>query len=328
MTTEVAVSVILPVRNGEKYFAECLRSLQEQTFKNFEVVIVNDGSTDSTAEIAASVGDSRFRVVQNPNPGLVGALNFGAQLSRADFIARFDADDVARRDRFAVQTDYLARHPGVGIVCSNAIVIDGAGNSVGRQLDSWRSESAVERGLQLQRRMKPIIHPTVMMRRSVFTELGGYRDYPAAEDRDLWLRAATITRLWRLPQCLVKYRMHSEGVSRLAARTQEVSSICAAIGAMVQRRRGVDIYVEYPQFAVAVRETVERQVGDLLDLRAAQQHLRDQLSSRGMAAGVQTGVNELLIRRRLVDPDASRRQAARMVREGAARVGGWLDRRQ
>jgi glycosyltransferase involved in cell wall biosynthesis len=112
------VSCLLPVYNGEQFIEEAVRSLLAQTLKNFELVVVDDGSTDSTPRKLAALNaeDQRLRILRQANGGIVAALNAGLGLCRAGYIARMDADDVAAPDRFEFQADYLDRHPGCVLV--------------------------------------------------------------------------------------------------------------------------------------------------------------------------------------------------------------------
>ena len=118
------ISVLLPVFNAEKYLYDSIKSVLEQTFQDFELIIVNDGSTDNSLEVIKKFTDQRIVLIDQPNKGLAAALNAGAAFCKGVFIARMDADDICSIDRFQKQADYLTRNPQVSVVSSAVIYID------------------------------------------------------------------------------------------------------------------------------------------------------------------------------------------------------------
>lgn len=217
-STLIAVSVVLPVFNGGKYLDEAITSIRNQKFNNFELIILNDGSTDQSIEVIkkhASV-DPRIVVVDRENKGLVETLNEGVRLAKADFIARMDADDIAMPDRLRTQIAYLHAHPECVCVGSDIEIMD----DKGRKLVVWsqlQTDAAIQSGAL--KGHGTICHPSAMFRKDAFVRCGGYRAemYPA-EDLDLWLRLGEVGSLANVDQVLLRYRMQPASISSKAAR--------------------------------------------------------------------------------------------------------------
>ena len=213
-----AVSILMPVRNEEKFLPAALRSLAAQSYEDWELVAVDDGSTDGTAGILARAAqrDPRVRVL-TCGKGLVPALNQGLAQCRAPLVARMDGDDVSHPARLAAQVAYLATHPGVGLVaCSfrhfprHRIGTGMAGYEKWQNLLS--THEAIVSDLFVE---SPFVHPSVMFRKSAVEGVGGYRDMGWPEDYDLWLRlAAAHTRFARLPGPLFFWRERPERTTR------------------------------------------------------------------------------------------------------------------
>lgn len=202
------LSVLLPVYNAGRFLAEALESLAAQTFPDFEVIAVNDGSTDGSAEIlrAAALRRPWLRVVDQPNGGVAAALNRAFAESRGALLARMDADDIALPRRFERQVAFLDRHPEVG-VCGTAIREFGPGTP--RVLAYPRFNSGIRARLVFG---SALAHPTVVMRRPVLqAEAGPYSGQ--FEDYDLWLRLAGRTEFANLPEVLLEYRIHAGQVT-------------------------------------------------------------------------------------------------------------------
>lgn len=206
------VSVIMPVYNAEVFIAQAIDSILEQTFKSFEFIIINDGSTDASLKIIRSYNDPRIRVVSRKNKGLVATLNEGIKLARGEYIARMDADDISYPDRFSQQVVYLDKNKDIDLVGSQIITMDEAGNMskgiVSKPIDPEDVRLLLGHG-------SIIAHPTVMMKLHSVKEVGGYREkYWPAEDYDLWLRMAEHGELANLPSVLLKYRISKKGISQ------------------------------------------------------------------------------------------------------------------
>lgn len=231
-----ALSVILPVRDSERFLDEAVASVLGQTETDFEVIAVDDGSSDSSVERLKgwAARDPRLKVHVQQARGVAAALNQGLALARAPVVAIMHADDVARPDRFAKQLRYLAAHPSVALVGSAYDVVDANGKYV--KTIRFPTEPAEIAGMMFKRNC--IAHPTVMARREVLLAAGGYRPaFAASEDYDLWLRVAERGDLANLPDVTLSYRRHGHNAS-LWRLEQEVLCHMAAQAAARARRSG------------------------------------------------------------------------------------------
>ncbi len=194
----------MPVYNAAPYLLESVRSILEQTFTDFEFLIVDDGSTDGSAAIIQGFGDPRIRLVHNgTNLGLVASLNRGLDLARGEFIARMDADDISRPERLACQVDFMAAHPQVGVCGSWVRFFPRGSNEV------WKLPEGAEEIRCWQFHTVGVAHPSVMMRRQLFVELGLYYDpdYRHIEDYELWGRAMPYMDFANIQKVLLDYRI-------------------------------------------------------------------------------------------------------------------------
>lgn len=210
-----SVTVLLPVYNGEQFIEEAVTSILAQSFTDFGVLVMDDGSTDGTDKILRrlAANDARIRIHQRENRGLIATLNEGLALCSSELVARMDADDYALPHRLAVQYDYMTEHPETA-VCSSGM----EEYETGRIL-AWEGCGEAVRARLLFGCC--LHHPTIMARRSVLLDAGGYdAAMPSAEDYDLWVRlTAAGYSLAVLPQVLLRYRVHPH-VSRTAYKWQ------------------------------------------------------------------------------------------------------------
>lgn len=208
------ITVLLPVYNGEQFIAEAVNSILKQTYTNFELLIMDDGSTDQTPKILKELAryDSRIRLHRSKNRGLIATLNKGLTLSFTELIARMDADDCALPERLALQKAYMDAHPQIA-VCGTGIKMYESGRVV---IPRYGAPFDV-----LCLFGSPMAHPTVMYRRSVILKMGGYAEHMlAAEDYDLWCRLASAGYgIDNLPQPLLRYREHPQ-LTRIQYRRQ------------------------------------------------------------------------------------------------------------
>ena len=195
-----AVSVLLSVYNGGARIAAAVDSVLGQTAGDLELIVIDDGSTDATPERLARVHDPRVRVVRQARTGLTRALNRALALARAPLVARLDADDTAAPERLERQRAFLERAPEVGLLGTAARELDERGRLV-RLVQPPADDAALRRGLI---RRNPFVHSSVMLRRELLDKAGGYDEaYPVAQDYDLWMRLAALTRLANLTEPLV-----------------------------------------------------------------------------------------------------------------------------
>jgi glycosyltransferase involved in cell wall biosynthesis len=203
------ISVVMPVYNSEAYLAEALDSILAQSFISFEVLAIDDGSTDGSPDILRHYQkkDSRIVVISQENAGVAAACNAGISAARGEYIARMDADDVAWRDRFARQVAALDANPECVALGSAFRLVDPEGRIL-KVMNGPTEHSEIDFRLIRYQRLA-ICHPAVMLRADAMHKIGGYRsDFPAAEDIDLFLRLAEIGKLGNLPDILLDYRLH------------------------------------------------------------------------------------------------------------------------
>lgn len=202
------VSVIISAFNSEKFLEQALDSLLRQTFNDFEIILVDDASSDKTKDIikAYSRLDSRITPIYNDkNLGLTKNLNRAIELSQGEYIARMDADDVALASRFEVQVRYLDTHKNIDIVGSAAIDIDENGN----ELQLRKSPEFHDQIIELLPKANPMTHSTVMFRRAQFAKIAYYNEsYRTTQDYEMWFRAAGQGLMFHnLQEVLLMYRM-------------------------------------------------------------------------------------------------------------------------
>lgn len=205
------ISVVMSVYNGQKYLRESIESILNQTYKNFEFIIINDGSTDSSGEIVLSYDDPRICLIDNKeNMGLTPSLNKAIRLSRCEYIARQDADDISLAKRLEKQLDYMKSHPQVAVVgCfGNVFNTDGI---VGAAGDLRLSGKIINRRLA---KKNLLVHGSVMMRKTPLAKVGYYREFfRHSQDYDLWLRLSEHFDLAILPEFLYQYRITADAIS-------------------------------------------------------------------------------------------------------------------
>ncbi len=206
-----SISIIMPVWNGEKYLAAAIDSLLAQTFTDFELLVVDDGSTDRTPEILRAYADPRLRVLRLDHAGIVVALNHGMSQARAEWIARLDADDLSLPRRLELQWQAVARRPRA-VLCHTAVTFFGDENLVIGESRLPRSRSFTALRLCLR---SPIVHSTVLFKKSVALAVGGYLpEERHAEDFSLWGRLLEQGEFIALTKKLVRFRWHAQSVSQ------------------------------------------------------------------------------------------------------------------
>jgi glycosyltransferase involved in cell wall biosynthesis len=215
------VSIILPAYNCEKYIASSVTSIIEQVYDNFELIIINDGSTDKTASILNSLTDQRIRILHNDgNKGLIFSLNRAIDESRGEFIARMDADDIATNDRIEKQVHWLLHHPDTAVAGTFIKIIDENGLEKG----DWKLDRATCSAKDIRKAMvreNCLAHPTIMARAGVLRKYKYHHSQRNIEDYDLWLRMlADGLIIEKLPQPLLHYRDHASSITGTYLKTQ------------------------------------------------------------------------------------------------------------
>jgi hypothetical protein len=226
------VSVVLPVWNGERYVKQTIESILAQQFSDFELVIVDDGSTDNTPSIIESFGhDPRIRCHRQANLGLVNALNKGLELSLGKLIARIDADDYAMPERLMLQVKALVENPGVAVIGSAIRVVDENDKTLRRVSYETLANTRMADGCA-------VAHAAVMFKKDVIIRLGGYRQpFLHAEDYDLWLRVSEIAEIRNLEEVLTVVRELASGITKTHSGAQAFRSALAKI-AHQRRKKG------------------------------------------------------------------------------------------
>jgi len=223
------VSVVMAVYNERPYLESAVQSILDQTFEDFEFIIVDDGSTDGSGEVLDRFeqNDERIRLVHQENRGLLTSTNRGLDMARGEYIARMDGDDINHPERFERQVAFLEDNPEIGILGTQADKIDADGNV----REDWKRSLPTSSDIVTWQLLFNICfcHPTIMMRRAVLDELGGYMESPPGLDYELLARAVLKTRLTNLPDTLFKHRRHKGSVS--VTGREEYTGKCAEAAA-------------------------------------------------------------------------------------------------
>ncbi len=225
------VSVVMVVRDVERFLGEAIESILCQTFRDFEFIIVDFGSTDKSRSILSTyaVKDCRIKVHVIPNCALAQARNSGCSLAQGRYIAIMDADDIAVPERLAWQVEFMGNHPDVGVLGGATEWIDATGRLL--RIDRPPVEDPEIRAALKGR--CPFATPTI--RTEAFGLVGGYRRvFVQAEDYDLWLRIAERFQCANLPQVVLKYRIHSGQLSVRRTREQTLCVLAAQVSALAR----------------------------------------------------------------------------------------------
>jgi glycosyltransferase involved in cell wall biosynthesis len=209
------VSVVMSVRNGETFLAEAIKSILNQTFRDFEFVIVDDGSTDRTPELLQQFQQQhrRIRVMARKKRGIPISMNEAISLSSGPLIARMDSDDIAASERLRKQVDFLNENQDCVAVGAEIMLIDPEGRPLGRG-NHPRGHSEIRRCLLLGDGAA-MTHPVVMFRRRAIREIGGYNEqFETGSDLDLFLRLSEVGIVENLPDILLSWRQHPSSVNR------------------------------------------------------------------------------------------------------------------
>ncbi len=208
MSSIPKVSVLMPVYNSELYIEDAINSILNQTFRDFEFIIIDDASTDKTLEIIKSFKDSRIQlIIKSENSGYTNSLNYGLNIAKGEYIARMDGDDISLPKRFEKQVAFMDSNKEV-VVCGTTFSIIGTNNLISVPEMHNNIITGMLAGCK-------IAHPSVMLRKSVFTANNIVYDtqMEPAEDYALWVKLATFGKLHNLQECLLNYRIHNNQVS-------------------------------------------------------------------------------------------------------------------
>ena len=213
------VSVLMPVYNCELYIREAVDSILNQTFADFEFIIIDDCSSDATVSIIKSFNDSRINLIIKPeNTGYTNSLNYGLSIAKGKYIARMDGDDISLPERFAKQIVFLENNLEY-VLCGTALKV------INQEKIIQYPENHIDIKTEFLNQ-NCIIHPSVMLRKSIFDvhNFSYNLNKEPAEDYDLWARLSKVSKLYNLPEILLHYRIHQHQVSKLKNDIQIKSS--------------------------------------------------------------------------------------------------------
>jgi glycosyltransferase involved in cell wall biosynthesis len=234
MTTP-RLSVHMPVHNAQPYLQEAIRSILDQSYRDFELIAIDDGSTDDSAEILDRFAreDPRVKVIHRENRGVAATRNQALGLARGSYFGVMDADDVCRKQRFQKQVAHLDAHPECVAVGSRILLIDSEGAPI-REMATETTHDQID-GAHMAARGVTLCHGACVMRKSAVERVGGYDESSHAEDYDLLLKLGEIGQLHNLPELLFEYRQHANSYG-YARRSAQRKSALAALEAAHARR--------------------------------------------------------------------------------------------
>ncbi len=208
------ISIVLPAYNCSNYIAKAIESVLNQSFTDFELIVINDGSTDDTSAIIHEYDDPRVKPFDNlTNEGLVFTLNRGITLANGQYIARMDADDICMPNRLQLQKNWLDEHTETAVIASTICFINDGGAKTGQ----WTKDQATTTFSSIKKMMvfqNCIAHPTVMLRSQIAKKYQYNKEQLHCEDYDLWLRLlADGHRIEKIPEDLLQYRVHPTSVT-------------------------------------------------------------------------------------------------------------------
>jgi len=246
-STSPTISVVMAVFNGERFLQQAMESILDQTFANFELIVVDDGSTDHTPAILDSFTDQRIiRITNSKNIGQTRSLNLGLANARGRYIARHDADDISDPSRFAEQVSFMELQPAVGLLGTAYRIIDGSGrplDTVYHPLENHELQRRLEQG-------NTFCHGSVLIRSGPLASVGGYNEnFPVTQDYDLWLRLAERTEVANLANLLYMFRFDGASISR--TRREQQLAYQGLARSLAFRRRAGEVEVAIPKDVLA-----------------------------------------------------------------------------
>lgn len=200
----------MPVYNGERYIKETVKSVLGQTFPDFEFIIIDDGSTDETLNTLNFFNDNRIKIKKQNHGGIVKALNIGIKESQGVYIIRIDADDVCIPTRFERLVEYMDKNPQTSVCGSWARRINESGEVVGEFNYPPINNKDIKKYTLLH---NPFIHPSVIIRKSIFEKIDLYKNFKHNEDYELWTRVLQLWEGYNIPEFLINYRIHNNQIT-------------------------------------------------------------------------------------------------------------------
>lgn len=215
------ISIILPVFNGELFLKDSIDSILNQTFKNFELIVINDGSTDKSEFIIKNYNDSRIKYFSQENKGLAESLNFGLKIAKGKYIARQDADDISIADRLEKQFNFLENNKSIGLVGTWAQII----NEKSEKLNHFHKHPTTNNEICFFLLFNnPFVHSSVMFKQEIINECGLYNSslHHLIQDYNYWFQISKKYKLANIPENLILYREVNLGISKTTKNYHEV----------------------------------------------------------------------------------------------------------
>lgn len=252
----VKVSVIIPVYNGEKYIYEAIDSILNQAYQDFEIIVIDDGSTDNTPKILKEYG-SKIKWKSQENKGQASAINEAIKMANGEYIALLDSDDVYLPNKLEIQISYLDRHQKIGLVYSNRYLINADGKIIG-----MRRSSRPDNILLLQENYIP--RSTVVHRKKCIDKVGMYDESISGnDDWDMWIRISEKFKMGYIDKPLVKYRVHGKNISLTRPnRLDHGSKVKILLFEKAYERRGQPSWLKFK----IIRTKIERKIGKIWPL--------------------------------------------------------------
>lgn len=245
------ISVIMPAYNTEKYISTAIESILQQTFEDFEFIIIDDASTDRTYDIICSYHDKRIiRIRNHINLGVAACINIGLSIASSEYIARMDSDDISKPERFQKQIEFMNANSNLGISGTHMAVIDDEGRLIKEHHKKIGDETIK---ISLFFGHTSLAHPSIIIRKRIIDmhHLRYDTAFQYAEDYDLYCRASSFIVLDNYPECLVQYRVHQDSVSQ-THRQQQIMDAQTALYLHLRRLRipfSLDNFYIHTQFA-------------------------------------------------------------------------------
>lgn len=221
MEEKPRISVIMPVYNADRFITAAIDSILTQTFQNFELLILDDASTDNSKEIILKYNDKRIKVFySDTNQGIVANLNKGIEIAQGEYIARMDADDISKPERFLKQIKFLDDNKNIGLCGSWYTPFNESGVLSTVKHSEYNAQILAELLFYC-----PLGHPTIMGRKQIFIENKYDKNFFPAEDYELWSRLSEKTEFYNIPESLLNYRLHNANVSVIRAEFQRQNTL-------------------------------------------------------------------------------------------------------
>jgi glycosyltransferase involved in cell wall biosynthesis len=207
---DIKITVLMPCYNAAEYIEDAIRSVLTQSFREFEFLIINDGSTDNTSELIRSFNDERIVYIEQEQRGVAAALNKGLKHARANYIARFDADDICFSDRLEKQYRFMTSNPDCIVVGSAADYIDDSGNYIFTHFPQAKTNKEIQ---ELPFNICPFIHASVLYKKDTISSVGYNIHAHSFEDHLLWLQLKGKGKLYNMPEPLICVRLNPRSLT-------------------------------------------------------------------------------------------------------------------